>query len=77
MSRMMPPNDAVITPRQTDAQDKQDQAKTFATGATIAFIAGGVIMGVGLTWLGIRAFTPSKRVSVLPGPGTMTVQGTF
>ncbi len=64
-------------PRQVEAQQKQDQAKTFATGATIAFVAGGVVTAAGLTWLGIRAFAPSRRVALIPGLGAMTMQGTF
>jgi hypothetical protein len=63
---------------QAAAQDKQDAASTFATGATVAFIAGGVVTAAGLTWLGIRAFTPSPRgVALLPGPGTLSLTGTF
>ena len=69
---------AVREPVQTAAQRKQDSASALATGATVAFIAGGVVAGAGLTWLGIRAFTPSsKGVAVLPGPGTLTLAGTF
>jgi tetratricopeptide (TPR) repeat protein len=69
---------AVREPVQAAAQDKQDAASTFATGATVAFIAGGVVTAAGLTWLGIRAFTPSPRgVALLPGPGTLSLTGTF
>ncbi len=69
---------AVREPVQTVAQDKQDEASTFATGATIAFVAGGVVAAAGLTWLGIRAFTPSPRgVALLPGPTSLTLKGTF
>lgn len=61
---------AVREPVQTIAQDKQDEASSLATGATIAFVAGGVVTAAGLTWLGLRAFTPSPRgVALLPGRG--------
>jgi len=73
-------DDAVSEVGQVRAQEKQDQAETFATGATIAFIAGGVVTAAGLTWLGIRAFTPSSQgrsVRLLPGPGAVTLSGTF
>ena len=70
-------DDAVREPSQAAAQDKQDQARTFATGATVAFVAGGVCTAAGLTWLGVRAFTPSPRVSLLVGPSALTLKGTF
>lgn len=71
-------DDAAREPAQAAAQDEQDAAESFATGATIAFVAGGALAAVGLTWLGIRAFAPSpSRVSLLPGPGTLTLKGTF
>ena len=70
--------DAVRERVQTVAQDKQDSARALATGATVAFVAGGVITAAGLTWLGIRAFTPSSRgVALCPGPGTVTLEGSF
>lgn len=68
---------AVSEPVQTLAQDKQDSASTLATGATIAFIAGGVVVAAGLTWLGIRALRPSRGVALCPGPGTIALAGTF
>jgi hypothetical protein len=71
-------DDAVKESAQVPAQEKQDEAETFATAATIAFIAGGAVSAVGLGWLGIRAFTPAKAgVSLLPGPGAITLRGTF
>jgi hypothetical protein len=75
-------DDAVKEPAQVPAQEKQDRAETFATAATIAFIAGGAVTAVGLGWLGIRAFAPSPSgsgtgVSLLPGPGALTLRGTF
>ena len=69
---------AVAEPVQTVAQGKQDDASTFATGATIAFIAGGVVTAAGLTWLGVRTFRPSSRgVALLPGPASLALRGTF
>lgn len=72
---------AVNDPVQSSAQDKQDEAGSLATGATIAFVAGGAVAGAGLVWLGVRALTPSPRVSllpgVLPGAGSLTLRGTF
>jgi tetratricopeptide (TPR) repeat protein len=74
-------DDAVNEAAQRPAQEKQDQAETFATGATIAFITGGVVAAGGLTWLGIRAFGTSSRggasVRLLPGPGALTLSGRF
>ncbi len=69
--------DAVNERAQATAQDEQNAAQSLATGATIAFVAGGIVTAAGLTWLGIRAFTPAQRVSVLAGPGSVIVKGTF
>lgn len=76
---------AVSEPRQVAAQDKQDRAESFATGSTIAFIAGGVVAAAGFTWLGLRLFaTPSapattsaRSLNVVPGPGSLIFRGTF
>ncbi len=75
-------HDAAVTePTQVAAQDKQDRAESFATGSTVAFIAGGVVTAAGLAWLGIRILSSSStttaRVSVMAGPCALLVRGTF
>ncbi len=62
---------------QASAQKKQDEAETLATGATIALVAGGAVATAGLTWLGIRAVSKSRSVSLLPGIGALTLRATF
>jgi tetratricopeptide (TPR) repeat protein len=42
--------DATKAASQLDASNLHDSAKSLALGSTIAFVAGGVIAGVGLTW---------------------------
>lgn len=78
-------DEAVDEPAQAPAQRKQDQAESLATGASVALVAGGAAAAVGLTWLGIRVLSPSSasssttiaRVSLHPGPGTLTLVGSF
>lgn len=70
-------DDAVADPVQASAHKKQAEAETLATGATITLITGGAMAGIGLAWLTVRAFSPSRNVALLPGIGTLTLKATF
>ena len=72
--------DAVGEPVQILAAHDQDVAKTDATIATVAFIAGGALAATGLAWgiLDLRASgKQSARVGLTPAPGGLRLTGTF
>jgi tetratricopeptide (TPR) repeat protein len=71
---------AVDEPGQAVARHKQDQAETFATGATIAFVAGAAVTAVGVGWLTVRVLTPAGVNVVagqIAGPLSLGVRGAF
>jgi tetratricopeptide (TPR) repeat protein len=57
---------------QTTAEREQDQAKSLATAANVAFIAGGVVLAVGVVWglLDLRASGPRTTAIVPSTRGT-------
>jgi tetratricopeptide (TPR) repeat protein len=70
-------HNAATTAAQADIDGDQSQARTFATAANIAFIAGGVLAAVGVTWgivdLGSSHATQDRApatVSLLLGPAS-------
>lgn len=74
--------DAVRAETQIDASARAADAQTFAMGANVALMAGGVLLGVGLTW-GVIDLTDDPvaegpvGVEVSAGPGGVTLRGTF
>ena len=67
---------AVDAPGQDDALRKQGGAELLATGATIAFVAGGAVAAVGLGWLSVRLFTAGPA-NVVVGPASLGLRGAF
>ncbi len=67
---------AVDEPAQLPAQHKQDQAEAFATGATVAFVAGAAVTAVGAFWLTVRVLRPAG-VNVVAGPTSLGIRGRF
>ena len=63
-------------PGQADAQRKQNNAESLATGSTIAFIAGGTIAAIGIGWLSVRLLTAGPA-NVVAGPTSVGVRGVF
>jgi hypothetical protein len=59
----------------TDGTDLQSSAKSAATVSTVAFIAGGALLGTGL----VLFLTAPKReqVALSVGPGSVALQGSF
>jgi tetratricopeptide (TPR) repeat protein len=68
---------AKADPVQRSAVATQREAESFASAATITLIAGAAVTGIGLAWLTFELLSPSRRVSVAPGPGALSVWGTF
>lgn len=75
-------NDARVADSQAQTVTLRDEAETLSLASTISFIAGGVILGAGVTWgivdvtvLGGEADTP--KVTVRAAPGSAHVVLTF
>jgi len=75
-------DEALTAPSQEETASAQDRAEGLALGSTIAFIAGGVIAAVGVTWgvidlmgSGGSGEEASARLEV--GPGSVSVRGRF
>ncbi len=71
--------DGVKEPVQTTATHDQDVAKTDATVATVAYVAGGALAAAGVVWgiLDLRASGPIPRVEVTPTVGGLRISGAF
>jgi tetratricopeptide (TPR) repeat protein len=67
--------DAIADTAQTIAEHDQDAAKSLATAANVAFIAGGVAAAIGVVWglLDLRAVAASRSASLAPwaAPGAV------
>ncbi|HEY1957582.1 MAG TPA: hypothetical protein VGH28_18310 [Polyangiaceae bacterium] len=71
-------NTSVTDPFLSSSQQEYRNATTFGTGATIAFIAGGVVAGAGIIWKIVEAATSSRStISVGVGPASVRIAGTF
>jgi tetratricopeptide (TPR) repeat protein len=72
-------SEAVDDPVHQTARQAFRDAETFATGANIAFVAGGVVAAIGITWLVIELVSgddPSGApVSIGIGPGSLVLHG--
>jgi tetratricopeptide (TPR) repeat protein len=62
-------HNAATTDAQADIANDQSQARTFATVANIAFVAGGVLAAAGVTW-GIVDLNASRSASLEIGPAS-------
>jgi tetratricopeptide (TPR) repeat protein len=62
-------HNAATTDAQADIANDQSQARTFATVANIAFVAGGVLAAAGVTW-GIVDLNSSRSASLEIGPAS-------
>ncbi|APR76867.1 Hypothetical protein A7982_02214 [Minicystis rosea] len=72
--------DAVAEPSSTLASDLESKGRSFATGANVAFIAGGSLMLAGTTWGIVTLATSPKApspVDVNVGLGTLQLSGRF
>ena len=72
-------DDAVVEPVQRRAGELHDEASSFATASNISFIAGGVLLAGGATWLIIELATqrgPSSTNLSL-GAGSLKLTGGF
>ncbi len=75
---------AVEQPVQVKAQAQQDQAQSFATASTIAFVTGGVLTAAGITWIVWNSTAPSPVASPVAaslhlrvGAGSVLIGGRF
>jgi tetratricopeptide (TPR) repeat protein len=70
---------AVSDPDASAAQSEQNQAKTFATVANVAFVTGGVLAAAGVVWgiVDVRAAARSGRVRASVGPTNIQVAVDF
>ena len=74
-------DDAVAENVHVTAAEKADEADNLAAGANIAFVAGGVLLAVGVAW-GVLELTgggggEEESLSLELGPGSVGVRGTF
>jgi tetratricopeptide (TPR) repeat protein len=78
-------SDAEANPQGKASAAQQGQAQTFATGADIAFVSGGVVAAAGIVWGIVDVFrgTPRVDTGVRPGarvdlsPMGATLRGSF
>lgn len=70
---------AVDEPVQTEAQKLQEEARTFATAANVAFVVGGAAVIGGVTWalLERRKDRGARRVGIDVGPGAIQATWVF
>jgi tetratricopeptide (TPR) repeat protein len=68
--------DARDEPAQLTAEADQKDAKSLATGASIAFIAGGIVAGVGVVWgvIDLGASSTGGRAAIVPWPGGVALR---
>jgi tetratricopeptide (TPR) repeat protein len=61
-------DDAVKEPVQTKAMDDKSSADGLATGSTVSFIVGGVLLAAGVTWWVLNRRSSAQPASALVGP---------
>jgi hypothetical protein len=61
----------------TSARPDIELAQTLATGANVAFVAGGVVAATGLVLVLVRPGGSKPSVKVAPGVGTIAIYGNF
>ncbi len=73
---------AVDEPVQEDAQALQDQAKTFATAANVAYVVGGAAILGGVTWALVtrnkhKSDRDAPRIGLDLAPGATSINATW
>ncbi|MCP4675375.1 MAG: PEGA domain-containing protein [Deltaproteobacteria bacterium] len=58
-------------------QEKEKEIQAFQKGAIAGFVVGGAALLCGIVILTVSGNNEKSKVSVIPGPGGVTLQGTF